>query len=72
MMKLTKSLPYYTDSNEKFQLARLPYSNPKYSLFVVLPQERDGVNIVLSNLNGSKLLSALNRAVETELQVTFR
>lgn len=61
---------YFADSKElKAQLVRLPYSDGRFSMIVVLPNERSNLNELLNAVTPESIHAAINSMEETEVSL---
>lgn len=62
---------FYYNENEGFQVLGMPYKGDELFMFVLLPQEREGLAALEKSLSGSKLLEAVLAAnMEQKLDVS--
>ncbi|XP_014665175.1 PREDICTED: leukocyte elastase inhibitor A-like [Priapulus caudatus] len=69
MMSKTAHFPHYFDS--KFTFLELPYGNSELSMFVVLPQEMDGLDEVENEITAEKLRELETKTTEIEVMLQF-
>lgn len=61
---------YYKDSEAlKAKLLRLPYSDNKFSMILVLPNENSNINELVTNINPQSINEAINSMEEFEVKV---
>ena len=69
LMKQTSDFKLY--KGEGFTMAEFPYGQANFVMDVILPDDRNGLNSVMSKINDASLKSWLNQMGETKTDLTF-
>lgn len=67
MMQKKAKFPFYQDDD--FQVVGLPYQGEDVYMYIVLPTARFGLDDVLKNMTGQKLLEIVQRRSKSEVRV---
>ncbi|CAI6369441.1 unnamed protein product [Macrosiphum euphorbiae] len=69
MMYLKEDLQYYHDSILKFTALELPYKNNDFKMIILLPEAKDGLEILENNLSIINLHAISNNMTQTYVYV---
>lgn len=69
MMKQKEDFKVFT--GEEFLMAEFPYGQGNFVMDVILPNERDGLNVLQSKINDTNFTAWLNQMRTRETEVTF-
>lgn len=67
--EITESFYYYYSKDLQAKILRLPYEGGRYSMFLLLPFENDGLDLLIENLDSAKIEKEVDRMEEIRVHV---
>ena len=57
--------------NDRYQFLEIPYETLSFSMFLILPRERFGLNNVIKNIDISDLLNMMSTTTKQKVEITI-
>lgn len=68
-MKNEEDYPYASTNN--LAIVAIPYAHVPYSMYIILPNERDGIKAIEQSLTGDQLISFLGQLQTRQVKLKF-